>query len=82
MNRFEAEERARMQYAFDSQTRAGLQAYELAQRRSAASGRHNQRLAELTVALRSLSADAWPGLDVARAAEAVLPVLTALLREE
>jgi len=55
--------------------------YVAAQRRSEATGLRNQRLSELTMALAALNPDAWPGLDAARGADAVLPVLESLLRE-
>jgi hypothetical protein len=79
MASWEAEERERAWLQHLRRSHEGMMASIAAHRRADENGLRNQRLAELTQALRGLSADAWRGLDPARAAERVLPILESMV---
>lgn len=72
---FDPSSRADVQALWNTRALAGMRQRAAADAAATANGLRNQRLAELTLALRGLNSDAWHGLDPARAAEAVLPVL-------
>jgi hypothetical protein len=78
---FDPSSRADAQAAWNAAALEAMRQRDAAERRAEENGRRNQRLQELTQALRGLSADAWRGLDPARAAERVLPILESMVEE-
>jgi hypothetical protein len=80
MQTYDPSDRGDVQRINNARDAAAARRRDSAERLADANGLRNQRLAELTLALSGLNSDAWRGLDPAKAAERVLPVLEGMMR--